>query len=80
MITKKSGLIVGASNFTGNPNDGNTLETALDQSERLRDIKSERAIVDEGYRGRAKNRRNRNTKSPSAEKEGIQQIQMERMV
>jgi len=54
LITKKSGLIVGASNFNGNPYDGNTLETALDQSERLRGIKSEKAIVDEGYRGRAK--------------------------
>jgi IS5 family transposase len=54
LITKKSGIIVGAMNFSGNPYDGNTLEAALSQSERLRGIISEKAIVDEGYRGRAK--------------------------
>jgi transposase, IS5 family len=54
LITKKSGIIVGAMNFQGNPYDGNTLEKALEQSERLRGIKSEKAIVDEGYRGRSK--------------------------
>jgi IS5 family transposase len=52
LITKTSGIIVGALNFTGNPYDGNTLESTLNQSERLRGIKSEKAIVDEGYRGR----------------------------
>jgi len=54
LITKKSGIIVGAANFQGNPYDGNTLETALEQSERLRGIKATKAIVDEGYRGRVK--------------------------
>ncbi len=54
LITKKSGIIVGAKNFQGNPYDGNTLEPALEQSERLRGIKAEKALVDEGYRGRAK--------------------------
>jgi IS5 family transposase len=54
LITKNSGVIVGALNFQGNPYDGNTLEPALEQSERLRGIKAEKAIVDEGYRGRTK--------------------------
>jgi len=54
LIAKKSGIIVGALNFQGNPYDGNTLEAALEQSERIRGIKAERAIVDEGYRGRAR--------------------------
>jgi len=54
LITKKSGIIVGAANFQGNPYDGNTLEPALEQSERLRGIKAKKAIVDEGYRGRVK--------------------------
>lgn len=54
LITKTSGIIVGAVNFQGNPYDGNTLEATLEQSERLRGIKAERAIVDEGYRGKAK--------------------------
>lgn len=54
LITKKSGIIVGAVNFRGNPYDGNTLEETLLQSERLRGVKAEKAIVDEGYRGRVK--------------------------
>jgi transposase, IS5 family len=54
VVTKKSGIIVGAANFSGNPYDGNTLEEALLQSERLRGIKAAKAIVDEGYRGRSK--------------------------
>ena len=54
LITKKSGIIVGALAFKGNPYDGNTLEPALEQSERLRGVKALKAIVDEGYRGRAK--------------------------
>ena len=37
-------------NFQGNPYDGNTLESALEQSERLRGVKAEKAITDEGYR------------------------------
>lgn len=54
LITKKSGIIVGAKSFQGNPYDGNTLESALEQAERLRGVKAKYAIVDEGYRGRAK--------------------------
>ena len=54
LITKKSGIIVGALNFTGSPYDGNTLAPALEQTERLRGMKATIAIVDEGYRGRSK--------------------------
>lgn len=53
LVTKKSGVIVGALNFQGNPYDGKTLEASLEQSERLRGVKAEKAIVDEGYRGRS---------------------------
>ena len=54
LTTKKSGVIVGALNFPGSPYDGNTLGPTLEQSERLRGIKADKAIVDEGYRGRSK--------------------------
>jgi len=54
LITKTSGIIVGALNFQGNPYDGNTLEPALEQSERLRGVAADKAIVDEGYRGRSR--------------------------
>lgn len=54
LITKKSTIIVGAMNFQGNPYDGNTLEPALEQTERLRGSKTDKAIVDEGYRGKEK--------------------------
>jgi IS5 family transposase len=52
--TKDKGVIVGALSFKGNPYDGNTLEEALNQNERLRGMKAERVLVDEGYRGRSK--------------------------
>lgn len=54
IVTKNSGIIVGALNFKGNPYDGNTHEASLEQSERLRGIKAKKSIVDEGYRGKLK--------------------------
>ena len=54
LISINSGIIAGIMNFQRNPYDDNTLEAALEQSERLRGVKTEKAIVDEGYRGRAK--------------------------
>jgi len=54
LITKTSGIIVGAASFQGSPYDGNTLEEQLNQSERLRGIRAARVLVDEGYRGRSK--------------------------
>jgi len=52
VITKTSGIIVGAMNFQGAPYDGHTLEPALEQVERLRGVKTEKALVDEGYKGK----------------------------
>jgi IS5 family transposase len=53
LVTKTSGIIVGAASFQGSPYDGNTLEEQLKQSERIRGIKAAKALVDEGYRGRS---------------------------
>jgi len=50
VITKNSGIVIGALNVK-NDYDGHTLETVLAQSERLRDKKIKKAIVDRGYRG-----------------------------
>jgi transposase, IS5 family len=48
-ITKNSGIIVGAVNFTGNPNDNLTLPPTLNQHERLTGTRAQVAIVDRGY-------------------------------
>jgi IS5 family transposase len=50
--TMKSGIIVGAMAFTGNPYDGDTLEPQLMQTERITANIPETGIVDRGYRGR----------------------------
>lgn len=54
LVTKTSGIIVGAVSFQGSPYDGNTLDEQLKQSERLRGIRVAKVLVDEGYRGRSK--------------------------
>jgi IS5 family transposase len=54
IVTKNSGIIVGALSFKGNPYDGNTHEPSLAQAERLRGIAAKKSLVDEGYRGRSK--------------------------
>ena len=50
----KSGVIVGAMSFTGNPYDGDTLEPQLVQVERITNHQPETGIVDRGFRGRKK--------------------------
>jgi transposase, IS5 family len=50
--TCKSGIIVGAMSFEGNPFDGDTLEPQLAQVERITNHKPKTGIVDRGYRGR----------------------------
>jgi IS5 family transposase len=50
--TRKSGIIVGALAFSGNPYDGDTLEPQLLQTERITANIPEIGIVDRGYRGR----------------------------
>lgn len=53
LITKNSCIIVGAKNFQGNPYDGNTLESALSQYEKIFGKAAKKVLVDEGYRGRS---------------------------
>ena len=49
--TNRSNLVVGAQSLPGNPYDGHTLSTALEQVERLTGQRPERCYVDLGYRG-----------------------------
>jgi IS5 family transposase len=50
--TLKSGIIVGAKAFTGNPYDADTLDPQLRQIERLTGRLPRIAILDRGYRGK----------------------------
>jgi IS5 family transposase len=52
VITKKSGIIIGAMAFEGNPYDGHTLEPQLDQVSDLLGRLPKLALVDRGYKGR----------------------------
>lgn len=54
VTTKQSGIIVGAYSLEKNNYDGHTLPKALDQCEELRGERPRVAIVDRGYRGKAK--------------------------
>lgn len=54
IITKKSGIIVGACSFGKNIYDGHTLPEALSQCENIVGKRPEIAIVDRGYRGKSK--------------------------
>lgn len=51
LITQKTGVIVGALNFTENLHDSKTLPQALEQHERLTGIKAKEVYVDRGYPG-----------------------------
>jgi IS5 family transposase len=53
-VTKTSGVCVGAMSFEKNPYDGHTLPAALEQCERLTDVRPKVALVDLGYRGAQK--------------------------
>jgi IS5 family transposase len=52
VITKKSGIILGAMAFEGNPYDGHTLEPQLEQVSDLMGRLPKVALVDRGYKGR----------------------------
>ena len=52
VITKKSGIIIGAMAFEGNPYDGHTLLPQLDQVSDLMGRLPKIALVDRGYKGR----------------------------
>lgn len=54
VITKNSGIIVGAYSLEKNEYDGHTLPRALEQCEELRGNRPTTAIVDRGYKGKAK--------------------------
>lgn len=54
VLTKTTGIIVGATTFEKNEADVNTLEQALKQLEYTTDQLPEEAICDRGYRGKAK--------------------------
>ena len=51
LITQKTGVIVGAMNFTENIHDSKTLPAALQQHGRLTGIKAKEVFVDRGYPG-----------------------------
>lgn len=51
-VTKKSGILVAAKNFTGNPYDGDTLPDTIRQMSRILGWKPEVGITDRGFRGR----------------------------
>lgn len=52
LLTKNSGIIVGAMNFLGNPYDGKTLEPQLAQYKQIFGQEPKAVLVDEGYKGR----------------------------
>lgn len=54
VLTKKSGIIVGAYSLEKNEYDGHTLTEALDQCEQLRGLRPNVAIADRGYRGKTR--------------------------
>ncbi|MEW6654700.1 MAG: IS5 family transposase [Bacteroidota bacterium] len=54
VLTKKSGIIVGAYSLEKNEYDGHTLERAIKQCEQLRGLRPSVAIADRGYKGKKK--------------------------
>jgi len=54
VITKSSGIIVGALAFEDNPYDGHTLEPQVQQVEDMLGILPKTALVDRGYKGTKK--------------------------
>ena len=54
VLTKTTGIIVGALAFEGNPYDGHTLEPQLQQVEDILGVLPKTALVDRGYKGAKK--------------------------
>ena len=50
-VTNKSNFVLGARSFPGNPYDGHTLESCLEQAEILSGTRAKETFVDLGYRG-----------------------------
>jgi transposase, IS5 family len=55
VTTHKSNFVIGMKTFPGNPYDGHTLKTALDQVEKLVGKRPEFCYADRGYRGHDEN-------------------------
>jgi len=51
VTSAKGNWILGAQSFKGNPYDGHTLESSLDQATKLTEIQINQATCDKGYRG-----------------------------
>ena len=51
VTTMKKPFVVGIQAFEGNPFDGHTLSSSIEQAERLGSFKAEEVYVDRGYRG-----------------------------
>lgn len=51
VTTHKSNFVIGITTFSGNPYDGNTLVSALDQVEQLVGRRPNTVYTDRGYRG-----------------------------
>lgn len=51
VTTMKKPFVVGIQAFEGNPFDGHTLSSSIEQAERLSSFKAEEVYVDRGYRG-----------------------------
>jgi transposase, IS5 family len=49
--TSKESFVIGAKSLPGNPYDGHTLMTCLEQAERVSGIQAKEAYTDRGYRG-----------------------------
>ncbi|MCX6150278.1 MAG: transposase [Ignavibacteriales bacterium] len=54
VMTKQSGIIVGAYSLEKNDYDGHTLPKVLDQCEELRGLRPRIAIADRGYKGKSR--------------------------
>ena len=50
-MTAKEGLVVGMRSMPGNPYDGHTVDSQLEQVEILTDVRPKIALVDRSYRG-----------------------------
>ncbi len=50
-VSDRTGLVLGARSYPGDPYDGHTLVNQLEQTETLTGIKPRRCYVDRGYRG-----------------------------
>lgn len=51
LVTQRTGVIVGALNFNSTEHDSKTLPQALEQYERLTELKAKHLFLDRGYRG-----------------------------